>query len=133
MRMTVCMAVILTVVLEFTAVPLLSLFSDDAQVVATGALNLRIEILGQVFYAIFLVYHALMMGAGDTWWVFLSSFANCIVFRVVLSILFERFWGVVGIYAACAIAPSISVPVGMYYTWSGRWRKSLAQPVKEEN
>ena len=74
-----------------------------------------------------------MLGAGDTWWVFLSSFANCIVFRVVLSILFERFWGVEGIYVACAIAPCISVPVGMYYTWSNRWRKSLAQPVTEEN
>ena len=24
---------------------------------------------------------------------------------------------------ACAIAPCISVPVGMYYTWSNCWRK----------
>ena len=125
MRMTVCMAVILTVVLEFTAVPLLSLFSDDAQVVAAGALNLRIEILGQVFYAIFLVYHALMMGAGDTWWVFFSSFVNCIAARVILATAFEALWGIHGVFIACAIAPATSVPIGILYARSGRWRKSL--------
>ncbi len=75
----------------------------------------------------------LMLGAGDTWWVFLSSFANCIVFRVVLSILFERFWGCGGHLCGLCHCSCISVPVGMYYTWSNRWRKSLAQPVKEEN
>ena len=133
MRLAFAMAAVIIVVVELAAPVLVGVFTGDPEASHYAVLNLRIEILGQVFYAVFLVYHALMLGAGDTWWVFLSSFANCIVFRVVLSILFERFWGVVGIYAACAIAPSISVPVGMYYTWSGRWRKSLAQPVKEEN
>ena len=133
MRMALAMAAVIIVVVELAAPVLVGAFTDDPQAIHYAVLNLRIEILGQVFYAIFLVYHALMLGAGDTWWVFLSSFANCIVFRVVLSILFERFWGVEGIYVACAIAPCISVPVGMYYTWSNRWRKSLAQPVKEEN
>lgn len=125
MRMTVCMAVGLIVVLELTAPALLGLFTDEAEVIAAGAINLRIEIIGQVFYAIFLVYHALMLGAGDTWWVFLSSFTNCIVARVVLATAFEALWGIHGVFIACAIAPSVSVPVGMYYTHSNRWRKSL--------
>ena len=125
MRMAVCMAVFLTVALEFTAVPLLSLFSDDAQVVAAGALNLRIEILGQVFYAVFLTYHGLMMGAGDTWWVFFSSFVNCIAARVILATAFEALWGIRGVFIACAIAPASSVPIGILYARSGRWRKSL--------
>jgi putative MATE family efflux protein len=132
MRMALCMAAVIILVVELTAPALVGVFTDDPQAIHYAALNLRVEILGQVFYAIFLVYHALMLGAGDTWWVFLSSFANCIVFRVILSITFEHFWGVEGIYAACAIAPSISVPVGMYYTHSGRWRKSLAQRTQKE-
>ena len=75
---------------------------------------------------------ALMLGAGDTWWVLLSSFANCIVFRVILAITLEHFFQIEGVFVACAIAPSISVPVGMYYTHSGRWRKSLTTRVIEE-
>jgi Na+-driven multidrug efflux pump len=132
MRMALCMAVVIILVVELLAPVLVGVFTDDPEAIYYASLNLRVEILGQIFYAIFLVYHALMLGAGDTWWVFLSSFANCIVFRVILSITFEHFWGVEGIYAACAIAPSISVPVGMYYTHSGRWRKSLAQRTHKE-
>ena len=125
MRMTVCMSAALIVLLELTAPALMGLFTDDLQVVAAGALNLRIEIVSQVFYAIFLVYHALMLGAGDTWWVFFSSFTNCIVARVVLATALEALWGIHGVFVACAIAPAVSVPIGIAYTRSGRWRKSL--------
>lgn len=131
MRMAIGMAVALIVLLEFTAPALLGLFTDEAEVIAAGALNLRIEIIGQVFYATFLVYHALMLGAGDTWWVFLSSFANCIVARVVLATVFEAIWGIHGVFIACAIAPAVSIPVGMIYTQSGRWRKSLTTSKQE--
>ena len=125
MRMALAMAAVIIVVVELAAPVLVGAFTDDPQAIHYAVLNLRIEILGQVFYAIFLVYHALMLGAGDTWWVFLSSFANCIVFRVILAITLEHFFQIEGVFVACAIAPSISVPVGMYYTHSGRWRKSL--------
>lgn len=133
MRMALCMAAVIIVVVELFAPVFVGAFTDDPMAVHYAALNLRVEILGQVFYAVFLVYHALMLGAGDTWWVFFSSFANCIVFRVILSVTFEHFWGVEGVYAACAIAPSISVPIGMWYTHSNRWRKSLARPAQKEN
>lgn len=93
-------------------------------------LNLRIEILGQIFYAVFMVYHALAIGAGHSTFAMLSSFANCIVFRVVLSLLFNHLWGIYGLYAACAVAPSISVPLGWLYTRSGVWRRSLAKTEK---
>lgn len=132
MKMALCMAAVIIVVVELLAPVLVGVFTDDAQAIHYAALNLRIEILGQVFYAIFLVYHSLMVGAGDTWWVFFSSFSNCIVFRVILSVTFEALWGVEGVYVACAIAPSISVPIGMYYTHSNRWRKSLAKPAEKE-
>ena len=35
--------------------------------------------------------------------------------------------GAICIFAACAIAPSISVPIGMLYTHSNRWRRSLVE------
>ena len=127
MRMTLAMSVVLIAVVELGAPAMMRLFTDETEVIAAGVLNLRVEILGQIFYAVFLVYHSLMLGAGDTWWVLLSSFTNCILFRVILAITLEHFFQIEGVFLACAIAPSISVPVGMYYTHSGRWRKSLTQ------
>jgi len=131
MRMTIGMAAVLIVILEFTAPALLGLFTDEAEVIAAGVINLRIEVVSQVFYACFLVYHALMLGAGDTWWVFASSFANCIVARVVLATAMEAVWGIHGVFIACAIAPAVSIPIGMIYTKSGRWRKSLTTSKQE--
>ncbi len=127
MKLAAASAVVMTLLIELTAPLLIGIFTPDPEVIAAGALNLRIEVLGQVFYAIFISYHALMIGAGHTWCVFGSSFANCILFRVVLAVSFEHFFGIVGVFAACAIAPSISVPIGMLYTHSNRWRRSLVE------
>ena len=132
MRLTVCMAVVIIVVMQVLAPVFVSVFTDDPEAARYAVLNLRIEIFGQLFYAIFLIYHSLMLGAGDTWWVFISSFTNCIVFRAILAITFEHFWGVEGVYLACAIAPASSVPIGIFYTRSNRWRKSLAKSDSKE-
>ena len=91
-------------------------------------LNLRIEIFGQIFYAIFMVYHALAIGAGHSTFAMLSSFCNCILVRVVLAFTLDHFFGIPGLYLACAIAPSASVPLGWLYARSNVWRRSLAKP-----
>lgn len=75
--------------------------------------NLRIEILGQIFYASFMVYNALPMGAGHTMFALGSSLLNCIVVRVILALILNHFYGLVGIFWACAIAPASSVPAGV--------------------
>ncbi len=125
MAVTVSMALILIAAVELGADVFVRAFTDDAQDAAAAAQNLRIEILGQVFYASFLVYHALALGAGKTMFVFFSSFTNCIVVRIVLAFLLNHYFGILGLYWACMIAPSVSVPLGAWYTHSGRWRRTL--------
>ncbi len=124
------MAAAMIVLVELFAPQMAAVFTNEAAVRDAAVLNLRIEILGQIFYAVFMVYHALAIGAGHSTFAMLSSFANCIVFRVVLSLLFNHLWGIYGLYAACAVAPSISVPLGWLYTRSGVWRRSLAKTEK---
>lgn len=102
-----------------------SLFTPDVQVARIAVLNLRIEIFSELFYAVFLIYHSLMTGAGHTWWVMASSFTNCILVRIILAIWFNSMWGIVGIFIACAIAPASSIPIGIWYTKSGHWRTSI--------
>ena len=92
--------------------------------------NLRIEILGQIFYASFMVYNALPLGAGHTLFALGSSLLNCIVVRVVMAVILNHTMGLVGIFWACAIAPASSVPLGYLYERTGVWRRSM---VKEEH
>lgn len=125
MKLTVGMAVAIIVIVQLSAPWLVALFTDDAATAAAAVRNLRIEIFGQVFYAIFLVYHGLMLGSGDTWFVFLSSFINCILARITLGVAFNHFWGLDGLYLACMIAPFTSVPFGMWYERRGRWRRTI--------
>ncbi len=131
MKITLTMAAVLILLSELLAPILVTIFTPDAQVQHWAVINLRIEIIGQLFYAGFFTYNTLATGCGDTMFVMWNSFVNCIIFRLVLAILFNHFWGVYGVFIACAIAPASSVPIGWFYCRRGYWKKSLtSQPRK---
>ena len=112
----------------FPAAPqLIGLFSQGEEVIQAGVENLRIEIIGQLFYASFMIYHSMMTGAGHTKMVLFSSFVNCILVRAVLAVILSSIpgLGATGVYLACLIAPASSIPIGAAYIRRGRWRKSL--------
>lgn len=126
MRIAVAVSVLLIAVVEALAPQFASLFTAEADTVAVAVRNLRIEIISQVFYASFQMYHALALGAGHTWFVLLSSFVNCILARLVLIFILNNLIGLTGIYIACMVAPASSVPIGFWYERSGVWRRARA-------
>ncbi len=125
MLWAVCVSVVMILFVELASPMLVTIFTDDPLTSRYAVLNLRIEIIGQLFYASFMIYHALALGAGNTLYVLGSSFLNCVAVRLVLSILFDRFWGLTGVYLACLIAPSSSVLLGIWYERSGFWMRRL--------
>jgi len=125
MKITLGMAAVLILLSELLAPVLVSFFTPDPEVQHWAAINLRIEIIGQLFYAGFFTYNTLATGCGDTMFVMWNSFVNCIIFRLVLAIIFNHFWGIHGVFIACAIAPASSVPIGWFYCRKGYWKKSL--------
>ena len=125
MKITLGMAAVFIVVCEILAPVLVSFFTPAAEVQHWAAINLRIEIIGQLFYAGFFTYNTLATGCGDTMFVMWNSFVNCIIFRLILAIVFNHFWGIWGVFIACAIAPASSVPIGWFYCRKGYWKKSL--------
>lgn len=125
MKISVSCAIVLTIFVEITAPFLAAFFTKSPAVLDAAVLNLRIEMFGQLFYAIFMTYHGFMTGAGHTMVVMFSSFVNCIPVRVVLVIILEHFLGLPGIYLACMIAPFASVPIGFIYVRTGIWKRSL--------
>jgi len=128
MRIAVGVSILLIAASMIFATQMVSVFTSEQEVADVAVRNLRIEIFSQVFYAIFQMYHALALGAGHTWFVLLSSFINCILARVVLIFVLNHFIGLIGIYIACMVSPAASVPVGLWYERSNRWKTI---PVKE--
>lgn len=124
MKVTLSYAIAVIAVVELAAPHLVLLFTESPQTAAAAVENLRIEILGQIFYAIFLVYHSLAIGAGHTYYATFSSFVNCIAARVVLASVFNRFFGITGVYWALMLATSTSVILGFFYVRSGIWEKA---------
>jgi len=123
MRIALCVAVLIIGAVEVLAPQLVSIFTSEANTAAAAVRNLRIEILSQVFYSFFLMYHALGLGSGQTMYVLFSSFVNCILVRVPLIFILNRYVGLDGIYLGCMIAPAASVPIGIWYERSNRWRR----------
>lgn len=123
---TVGVTLVLVVIVELTAPQLVAIFTPDDPVTQSYAtVNLRIDILGQLFFAVFMIYHGLAVGVGHTWFVFFSSFCNCILARLILAYTFNYFFGLMGLYWACMLAPFASVPLGFWYERSNRWRRSV--------
>lgn len=125
LKIAMMIAVVSIVIAEIFAPQLISIFTSDPDVAVHAVRNLRIEIIAQVFYAGFMSYNVLATGCGDTMFVMANSFLNCIVVRLVLAIILQQIFGIVGVYVACMIAPGSSVPVGFLYFRSGKWKKRL--------
>lgn len=124
---TLGVTLVLVAIVELTAPELVSFFTPDETTRYYAAINLRIDVLGQLFFAVFMVYHGLAVGVGNTWFVFFSSFCNCILARLILAITFNHFFGLMGLYWACMLAPFVSVPLGFWYERSNRWKRSIAE------
>lgn len=130
MRIAIGVTAGIILLIELFAPQILFPFHPGEATMAIALQNLRIEILGQIFYASFMVYNALPLGAGNTVFALVSSLINCIVVRVVLALILNSAMGLVGIFWACAIAPASSVPLGYLYERTNVWRKSIVQGEK---
>jgi putative MATE family efflux protein len=108
------------------AKPLVSLFSTDPTVLATGVACLRIVAVGFPFYAFGMVITQAFNGAGDTW---TPTLINVVVFWLweiplayVLAVTMHR--GVDGVFVAMLIAFSSLAVVSALLFRRGTWQKT---------
>lgn len=124
-KINLILALCTIVICQIFGGAMVGFFTNNAAAAATGTLNLRIEIFGQIFYAIFLIYNSLSIGAGQSEFAMFNSFMNCIVVRIVLCYIFDKIWGLTGIYIACMAATFVSCPIGWIYAKSGCWKRDI--------
>jgi putative MATE family efflux protein len=97
------MMVILAVVMYFLAVPIMSLLSVDAEVVALGARCLRLEAFAEAGYAASIVAFGACVGAGDTKVPALLNLISVWAVRIVLAIILTPKYGLMGYWIAMFI------------------------------
>ena len=121
LKLALALAAVIIVVAELFAPQFSMIFTPDPEVQRWAVINLRIEIICQLFYAAMFAYNTLATGSGHTMFVMWNSFLNCIVVRLILAVILDHFFGIYGVYVACGIAVSSSVPVCVWFYRSRRW------------
>ena len=121
LKLALAQAAVIIVVAELFAPQFAMIFTPDPEVQRWAVINLRIEIICQLFYAAMFAYNTLATGSGHTMFVMWNSFLNCIVVRLILAVILNHFFGIYGVYVACGIAVSSSVPVCVWFYRSRRW------------
>ncbi len=120
-------SVALIVLIEIFAPFFVGLFTNDPVIREAGVRNLRIEILGQLFYIVFPVIHGLATGAGDTRFVLLNGVTALGIVRAGCAFILEPIMGVTGVYWSCVISPATAIPLCLIYYFGLRWRHSIAR------
>lgn len=124
-RLTVsyCLVVTVTTAIAFLLIPekLVSLFTRDSQVIADGALYLRVIAFAQIGQSFELILEGALAGAGYTFWPQIVS-TSLTGLRIPLAAWWSRPFGLLGIWMALSVT-AISRGVAMILFWkAGRWR-----------
>lgn len=108
----------------FLSQPIVSFFTDDAEVVRIGVQALQIIGSGFIFYGIGMVMMQAMNGAGDTKTPTIINFVGFWVFQIPLAYFFIHFtsFGLKGAFWAVPIAETFIAIVAYYIFKKGRWK-----------
>ena len=129
--LTVGITGIITLVALTTPTILIRFFTDDAAVLAEGAIYLRIVGLNYIPLALMFTATGVMRGAGDTFPSMLISFVTLWVVRlpVVWLLSTKLAWGVQGVWWSIVISTTLGLILNYWYYRTGNWqRKVIARP-----
>jgi len=117
--MSVVMAIFI-----FLSQPIVSFFTDDAEVIRVGVQALQIIGSGFIFYGIGMVMMQAMNGAGDTKTPTIINFVGFWLFQIPLAyfLTLHTDFGLSGTFWAVPIAETFIAVVAYYIFKQGRWK-----------
>lgn len=122
-------AAVAAAVAQLVPKAVLSVFTDDAAVLAAGAGYLRWLSMAWVPFAANFVFMGVLRGAGDTLPTLFITLAGLWAVRVPLvKVLARTDLGAVGVWIGMASSPVFSVIASYAYYRSGRWRRRRLVP-----
>lgn len=103
---------------------LAALYSPDPQVINLGSIVIKVFAVGEPLLAIMSVVSAVLRGAGDTKYIMYTSFIGMWVFRVFVSFLLQKYFGLGVIGVWMAIIADFVTRAAMYWVRfkNGKWK-----------
>ncbi|KMQ52733.1 multidrug transporter MatE [Chitinispirillum alkaliphilum] len=110
---------------------LLSIFTDDQNVIAIGRGYLRIVGPSTVMFAIMYVSNGIINGAGHTTTTLMFTVISLWGVRVPLSaVLSQTRLGITGIWIAFSIGFATIMSISLWWYYSGKWKRRVIKYVK---
>ena len=132
-RITIWMAAaimtFMAVLMFIFAQELMTLLSNDPDVIALGAKVLRIEAFAETFYAVSIVAYGACVGAGDTLIPTALNFASMWVVRIGLALYLTPRYGLVGYWIAMCIELNVRGLLFLFHVRGDRWMRKRFTPV----
>ena len=125
LRLSAGTAIVMSVVVFAAAKPLIRFFMDDAEIVQSGSMMLRMQVTTMTFAGITLLLTLIFQSAGRIGISFLLSLSRQgVIFLIILAIA-SRMFGYIGVLASQAIADVISVILAgilFYHSIYRKWK-----------
>ncbi|MFH0867231.1 MAG: MATE family efflux transporter [Bacteroidota bacterium] len=128
--MTGLISVSVSILVLVFAIPLMSAFTGDAEVIRIGKEYLMIIGGFYILFSVLFVNTGVFRGAGDTLAPMIITLFTLWVVRIPLAYYLSEVMGVHGIWWSLPIAWMIGVGITISYYLSGKWKKKvLIKPV----
>ncbi len=114
---TACASVFFVAMMAFPG-PLMSIFGDDAELIALGTQAMRIIVLVLPIIGIQLVGATFFMAIGKAFPALVLSVSRQILFLIPLVIVFPLFWGTTGVWLAFPVADTLATSVTIVWVGS---------------
>lgn len=117
------MSLVMLLFLFFPA-PIISIFTQDPEVIVYGTKSLRIFGAGYIFYGIGMVMTQALNGAGDTRTPTIINFICFWLFQIPLAyfLALGLNWKTTGVFLAVPIAETLIALLAWYYFKKGKWK-----------
>ncbi len=124
-RYNMYILLVLSIIFIPLAKQVLSVFSNDPEVIKQGALALQIIFSGYVFYAYEMVIGQAFNGAGDTYTPTLLNFIAFWIIQIPLAYGLANYTtlGATGVYIAVAVSSSILAIMAIVIFRKGKWKE----------
>jgi putative MATE family efflux protein len=123
LKMMAVISVVITALAIIFAVPIMSLFTNDPEVVEIGKNYLYIVSPFYLVFATMFIFMGLLRGAGDTITSMFITLITLWVIRIPASYLLSLEIGPMGIWWGIPVAWIIGLFISFIYYRTGRWRK----------
>ena len=130
-KMSGIVTIVTTVFIIFTGHILMSLFTNDAEVIRLGDQYLTIVSSFYIMFTLMFIYTGVMRGAGDTLIPMFFSLLSLWIIRIPMAWFLSGKIGATGIWWAIPAGWLIGLALSFSYYKSGRWKKKAVVKYQE--